>query len=337
MWCFEGGIKSAMQKQLRIVSVRWTPMICLTLLVSASQAALAMETDQFTTPKAPLYDIGPELSRKVVEIIESDRKGGDPQRILSEWVGRNIFVSRMARWVKQLRVEERPARFRPNVFHSIYRGTFSLAPASFVFDSPTVNVDGYYMGTDKIDHFFQQGYEYFELVVRKEEEGTDAARAIRAAVAHGVEQEHTYYGTLTTGVYSNADLAANYAGMKFYLNLRRPVRVGERVWPPLFERSADGWRLRPGIDPDRLLEPFLSNHLDESLNPSRYRFSRGPIRSRIRNRCGQWAHFYADRLGLVAPSGQSFANNWFGEEYGHWLPPSDEVSAATECDVELDH
>jgi hypothetical protein len=40
--------------------------------------ALAIETDQFTTPIVSLYDIGPELSRKVVEIIQSDRSGGDP-------------------------------------------------------------------------------------------------------------------------------------------------------------------------------------------------------------------------------------------------------------------
>jgi hypothetical protein len=41
--------------------------------------------------------------------------------------------------------------------------------------------------------------------------------------------------------------------------------------------------------------------------------------------------FYADRLGLVAPSGQSFATTWFGEDYGHWLPPADEVSIAVDC------
>jgi hypothetical protein len=67
------------------------------------------------------------------------------------------------------------------------------------------------------------------------------------------------------------------------------------------------------------------------LNPSRYRFSRGSIRSRIRDRCDRWAYFYADRLGLVAPSAQSFATTWFGEAYGHWLPSKDEISIATEC------
>jgi hypothetical protein len=202
-----------------------------------------------------------------------------------------------------------------------------------VFDSPTINLHGFYMGTDKLDHFFQQGREYAELVRKKEAKGADAAGAIAAAVAHGVKQEHTYFGTLASGVYSNGDLAANYAGMKFYLNLRQSVRIGERELPPMFEPTSEGWRLRPGIDADHLLEPFLSNHFDESLNPSRYKFSRGSIRTVVRNRCNQWQQFYADRLDLVAPAGQSFATTWFGEPYGHWLPPRDEVSIATECEI----
>jgi len=314
-----------------------TRLTHLTLLISsflaAGPMAHATETDQFTTPRVPLYDIGPELSRKVVEIIEADRTGKDPERVLAKWAGRNVFASRFARWVKEIRVAEAEVGFRPRLFGSIYRWALSPFPAAFLFDSRTVHVHGYYMGTDKIDHFFQQGHKYFELVMKKEEEGVDVDSAIAATVAHGVKQEHTYYGTLASGVYSNADLAANYAGMKFYLNLRHPVQIGQRVWQPLFERSGEGWHLRPGIKPDRLLEPFLSNHLDESLNPSRYRFSRGSIRSRVRNRCDQWERFYADRLGLVAPSGQSFAATWFGEEYGDWLPRGDEVSIATECHV----
>ena len=39
------------------------------LILGSFDVARATETDQFTTPKAPLHDIGPILSRKVVEII----------------------------------------------------------------------------------------------------------------------------------------------------------------------------------------------------------------------------------------------------------------------------
>ncbi len=315
----------------RIASIRL--ILLLSSLFAVSPALLATETDQFSTPGVPLYDIGPLVSRKIVDIIESDRTGDDPDRVLIRWVGHNVVSSRLVRWVKTLPVIENRIRFRPGPFHSIYSTTLSPLPASFWFDSPTVNLFGYYFGTDKLDHFFQQGHQYAELVMRNQALGTDANTAVALAVAHGVKQEHTYYGVLVSGVYSNGDLAANFAGMKFYLNLRNSVRIGERVLPPLFERSEKGWRLRRGTNPDRLLELFLSNHLDESLNPSRYRFSRNSIRSSIRNRCSAWAGFYADRVGLVAQSGQSFAATWFGEDYGHWLPPEDEISIATECPV----
>ena len=300
-------------------------------ILSCGHVALARETDQFTTPSAPLHDFGPELSRKVVEIIESDRTGDDPERVLSRWVGHNFFSSRLTRWMNKLRVAEHPASFRPSVFASIYRRALSPLPASFLFDAPTVRVHGYYLGADKIDHFFQQGHTYYENATKYELEGVGTNGAIAAVVAHGVLQEHKYLGTAMSGVFSNADLAANYAGMKFYQNLRHSVRIGERVWPPMFERSSEGWRLRPGINPDRLLLPFFSNHLDESLNPSRYRFSRRSIRSVIHIRCDPWVQFYAERLDFLAPTGQSFATKWFGEDYGHWLPPSDEISIATEC------
>lgn len=90
--------------------------------------------------------------------------------------------------------------------------------------------------------------------------------------------------------------------------------------------------MRDGVDRERLLERFVSNHLDESLNPSRYRFGRGAIRARIRQRCGSWIRFYADRLDLVAAADESFAATWHGEDYGRWLPAEEEVSIATECD-----
>ncbi|MBS1824202.1 MAG: hypothetical protein JST93_02690 [Acidobacteria bacterium] len=298
-----------------------------------SRAAFALETDQFTTPKGPLYDIGPELSRKIVQIIEAGDKGQDPDQILYRWVGRNILTSRLSKWVKKTRVEEAPVTFRPGPFRSIYSVAVSPLPATFFFDSPTVHVHGHYLGSDKIDHFFQQGHQYFQRVVKLQERGAGAEASVASAVALGVRQEHNHFGTLATGVYSNGDLAANFAGMKFYMNLKSSVRVGDEVRPPMFERTNDGWRLRAGISRDQLLEPFISSHLDESLNPSRYRFNRRSIRSHVRARCGSWMSFYADRLNLVAPSGQNFAAKWFGEDYGHWLPPAEEISIATECDV----
>ena len=100
-------------------------------LLLAANVVQATETDQFTTPPSPLMDIGPMLSRKVVEIIESDRTGKNPERILADWVGRSIFESRLTIWVKQLRTEDGRVDFRPSMFESVFRTALSPAPASF--------------------------------------------------------------------------------------------------------------------------------------------------------------------------------------------------------------
>jgi hypothetical protein len=114
---------------------------------------LATETDQFTTPPTPLRDIGPELSRKIVEIIESDPTGRDPERVLSRWVGRNVVASRLVRWVRAMSVSGSPDRYLPPLTGSIYHRVRSPVPRGFRYNAPTVLVHGYFMGTDKSDHF----------------------------------------------------------------------------------------------------------------------------------------------------------------------------------------
>lgn len=304
-------------------------LFALVALLAVAPDLLGMETDQFTTPPTPLSDIGPLLSRKIGEIIEADRSGAEPEQVLAEWVGHNVLASRIADWVNHLRVDGRTVEFRPRVSASVFRTVLSPVPGSFLFDSPTVNIYGFYVGVDKLDHFLQQGHEYYEIATRHHGGHSSGPLATAEAVAHGVLQEHTYFGTLVSGIYSNADLAANYAGMKFYLNLRRSVRIGDELRPALLERTSQGWRFR-ARESDGLLRPFVSDHLNESLNPSRYSLSRGSIASAIRTRCDRWKRFYSDRLKLVT-RGQDKLSTWFGETYGFWLPPNEEVSIATEC------
>lgn len=70
------------------------------------------------------------------------------------------------------------------------------------------------VGSDKLTHFFAQGYEYIE-VQRK--------RGPRAAVMHGISTENGSYGLKGNGIYSYGDLAANYCGLLFWNNLTHPT------------------------------------------------------------------------------------------------------------------
>lgn len=71
-----------------------------------------------------------------------------------------------------------------------------------------IKVGAELIGPDKIDHFFDQGYSYWT----KSEYGTNDM----AAKKFGVESEYGWYGILSAGVFSFADLRANWAGYQFY-------------------------------------------------------------------------------------------------------------------------
>ena len=76
---------------------------------------------------------------------------------------------------------------------------------------------------------------------------------------------------LTTGIRSNADLAANYAGFKFYRNLTEEVRIGDRVMPPMLVRQGPYWRLNDQVQPDSdFFTAFITPHWNEALNPNVY-------------------------------------------------------------------
>jgi RHS repeat-associated protein len=68
------------------------------------------------------------------------------------------------------------------------------------------------LGTDKLGHFFAQGYEYYEISVLQGKGDT-------MAIGYGIKMEEGKFGLGMTGVYSNADLEANKAGLQFYKDL----------------------------------------------------------------------------------------------------------------------
>ena len=71
-----------------------------------------------------------------------------------------------------------------------------------------VKVGGEFLGPDKIDHFFDQGYSYWVI--------SDYGQSDRKAKEFGVETENTWYGLMAGGVFSYGDLRANWAGYQFY-------------------------------------------------------------------------------------------------------------------------
>jgi hypothetical protein len=163
----------------------------------------------------------------------------------------------------------------------------------------TVRIANILMGTDKPDHFWAQGYDYY--MVSKQGRQTDRA------VQWGTASERGAYGLLTSGVFSYADLAANWDGYTFYTKLLTPES-------PL-QRDTDGCVV--------LTKPFrwvdwINEAVDEVYNPPNYRPSVGEaVRAQLHeNRsqtCAEYAvwgpEVNARRASVIAQSDEHVSSN----------------------------
>src|SRR5262249_27848261 len=237
----------------------------------------------------------------------------------------------MGTWVDTHHFRQQPARYRTSYWKSI----FLFLPHIACTISPTVKLYGSEFGTDKIAHFFQQGYTYYKIYTRAVATGVSPDEAERKAVSWGQISEHTFYGTLVSGVYSNADLVANYAGMRFYQGLTSEIRIGTTIYGPVLVLRDGVWIFNERDNHNReLLKPFISDHLNEALNPSiftEFLGLRSWVRRTVKNRsCKQWLTKYpALSQPEVAAKSESL-RTWFGDYYG-FTDSSHFVTIANTC------
>ncbi|MDX1376590.1 MAG: ankyrin repeat domain-containing protein, partial [Burkholderiales bacterium] len=211
------------------------------------------------------------------------------------------------------------------------------------FRSSTVNVGGTLFGTDKFLHFFHLGKIYHASYLEARAEGLDEAQALARSVevsagANWFLSENGFLGTFSTGIRSNADLAADYAGLKFYRNLTEPVRIGGQTLPPMLVREGHFLRLANRVQPGSdFFAAFITPHFNEALNPNAYL---GPIGERVqamlRVRCFDLLDWYRDARGRVRSREQFEAieqalSTFYGEPYGYRNDGAERVSIATTC------
>jgi len=322
---------------------------CVVCVVMLAPWCAALETDQFTTPPKPLVDLGAEFQQEVVRSLETavgrvneqyhehmtkaDRtsfqfirkseleKAAD--RLTEAAIARAVFdvtvrggtaQCYMEAWVRYGEFERQPMKFDPwpreSVYGTIYR------PILMVIISPTVNFNGIYFGTDKLGHLFEQGYEYYEVFTEEMKNSGDEAAAYRKAVKLGIDQENGFFGMAIDNVYSNGDMAANYAGLKFYLNLTRPIVIDDARREPMLVLENNQWRLNPAAGGD-FMRVYITEHLSEAMNPSKYGWPlRLGVRSNVKKLTPRWMEFYGstperERKRIVE------LTRWYGQEYGH--------------------
>lgn len=330
-------------------------LCCFFLLQSSF--VFAFETDQFNLPPAPLADIGDELTEYTRENLEkavakinseiawrqicADSSQVSPKNLKCDSAAKNATRLKFLRspdapaeelyklvgtgippftssgtWMEKHTFKNQPARHKPGYKDSIY----FLFPINYIGLSSTVNLYGAEFGTDKIAHLYQQGYSYYKIYRKELNIGKSEAEATRAAVKWGQKTERTYYGTLLTGVYSNGDLSANYAGLKFYLGLTEEIRIGDYIHPPILILDKDGWKFNKKVNLQKsLVEPFISEHFSEALNPSIYSLRltlNAYARKTLRRNCSRWLEKFPGRTQADFAELSNSLRLWNGENYG---------------------
>jgi hypothetical protein len=306
---------------------------------------LPFETDQFNLPPVPLADVGDEVTEYVetqlrivvdklnAEIVRRERcvevrtKGcesvekereklarlrsheGLAEAFYEHIAGGNLMTTKFGKWMNSHKFRGQPARYKAPYKESIY----ILNPFNYATLSPTVRLYGHEFGIDKLEHLFQQGYQYYKIVNEGIKKGLTTEEATKKAIQWGQKTERTYYGLWTSGVYSNADLFANYAGLKFYQRLTEPIVIGERNCDPLFNLDSGRWKQTQATD---LVKPFIANHMNEALNPSSYRITliRSVRRSVTKYACPEWQTLSPSINELDAIS--KAVKRWNDQEYG---------------------
>lgn len=327
-----------------------TNLIVIAILLP--QFSWAFETDQYNLPSEPLADIGREVEeytleqiRKAVDKVNGEidekqecikaigKKCGSIKKVnerlaylrSEEAIARAVFrelgsgiipFTKSGTWMNEHTFRVSPSRYKTDYKDSI----FLYVPTNYFTISPTVNMYGVSFGTDKIAHFFQQGYTYYRIAERARAKGVARSAADKKAVEWGKFTERTYFGTMVGGVYSNADLFANYVGMKFYEGLTRSVSInGDTVRPPTLVLNHGRWMMSDrGLLEAYFLRPFITDHMNEALNPSLFIPGlRSSVRGIVRGKsCKKWRSLYPSRTKDEFEKITNSLTTWNGEDYG---------------------
>ncbi len=266
----------------------------LTALLVASSTA-AFETDQYSAWGRELSDATDALNAKVnleIERVldhananEHGRQLGCHQmvkRILPRF--RQFIFQDIELWTTNTTLVDRIPRtpeeelaFRKEY---LYRITGPLDLGTKVPPSPTIEINGIRFGTDKLSHFFSEGWWYYKWYRKARDRGLAPDESEQHALRRGIFPEKTILGLLASGVFSLGDLEANFQGMRFLVGLCKEDS------PRLFKTDR-GWTMRRPFD----FRNYVTPEWDESYHPSVFSKRRWKkVRPVLTEYCARYEH-----------------------------------------------
>jgi hypothetical protein len=140
---------------------------------------------------------------------------------------------------------------------SIYRQLYRFY-LRYVKLAPNVQINGVYLGTDKLSHFVSTGRRYFEHYNKLIKKNVSPELALQDTIRFGLKNERTFLGTWSSGVFSYADMEANYQGLIFY------QKFCHSDYPFLAQDQQGVWYQQNQVN----IRDYVNPYWDETFNPS---------------------------------------------------------------------
>jgi hypothetical protein len=253
--------------KLTVQRKRW--LLAGMLLSMSVGSASGYETDPYTNRLEPLADSAPVLNREVNLALQDVLARHDHERreeqiaaAVFHRLGGYYWVDHIERWaMNSAEVEKLPT---PR-WHSVYRGLplYATRISGLFGIGPSFRIGDTLVGTDKLGHFFSQGRKFWRRWRRMQDE--------TRAAAHSAFTERAIFGAPMTGIYSNADLVANYEGYRFYRDLFEDDAQSGK--PALLRWQGDHWQQQRPFD----WNDYVDAYWDEALEPNAYDHLLAPV------------------------------------------------------------
>ena len=232
------------------------------IAVTAPVISVSYETDQNTNRATPIADSTDVLNREVntalEQIVGNWRKGHDEWAFVDavyHEIGGLHWVDKLERFaMKSPDVERMPTGRYDSMFSD---HPFWATRVTALFGTgKTIRVNDQLIGSDKIGHFLSQGRKFYRRYLRFDSE--------EKAAEHSAFTERAIFGQLSNGIYSNADLVANYEGHRFYRSLFEDDIIAGK--PAILRWEDDRWILQREFD----WADHVNEYWDEALNVNHY-------------------------------------------------------------------
>lgn len=244
------------------------------LLFLFSLNAIALETDNFLTWGRELKDssdlINDYINDQVkVELQKINRKKKlfSCEKVRNKLVMsfRGFITHPMEHWIEsslgknRVYPSEEEYSDREYFMMSIY-GTPKFDVSKYFSLSRNININGIYLGTDKLSHWMSTGERYYQVYTRAMKKENNEQKAFKRAINYGIFLDRFILGGVSSGVFSFGDLEANFQGLLFN---RRFCRVQENQ-RYLVATENGKWRFQHRID----VRDYVNPNFDETFNPS---------------------------------------------------------------------